>query len=273
MSGIKSIIAVPARLDSTRLPNKLTKIIKGKTIIERVLNQCKLAKGPEDIFLCTDSSELRDLVHKLGFKVLMTPKSCKSGSERISQVADNLIELAWSQENNGLSSYDLINEKEKETLIINVQGDQPFVNPKFIENIHNFFLKNQEIQMVTPIYKLAQDKIHSPNVVKVIKNFENKAIYFSRSAIPYIRDIKYDSWANYHQYWGHIGIYGYRGDLIRNWNNFKTSSFEDLEKLEQLKLIANGIPIECIEVSAPYLSIDSNEDLLEAKKIDSTKLF
>ncbi len=269
MTGIKSIIAVPARLESSRLPNKLTKSIKGKTIIERVLNQCKLAKGPEDIYLCTDSSELRDLVNKLGFEVLMTSKSCKSGSERISQVADNLINLAWSKENNGLGFHDLIKEKEKETLIINVQGDQPYVNPKFIENIHNFFLKNQEMQMATPIYKLAQDKIHSPNVVKVIKNSDNKAIYFSRAAIPYIRDIKPDQWASYHEYWGHIGIYGYRGDLIRNWNNFKNTSFEDLEKLEQLKLILNGIPVECIEVSAPNLSIDTNEDLLKARKIDN----
>ena len=93
---------------------------------------------------------------------------------------------------------------KKKTLIINVQGDQPFVNPKFIENIHKFFLKNQEIQIATPIYKLAQDKIHSPNVVKVIKNFENKAIYFSRSAIPYIRDFNYDSWARWRRWFTFI---------------------------------------------------------------------
>ncbi len=268
MTEIKSIIAVPARLESSRLPNKLTKKIKGKTVIERVLNQCKLAKGPEDVLLCTDSSELRDLVDKLGFKVLMTPKSCKSGSERISKIAENLIKLAWSSDKKNSEFDNFINNKEKETLIINVQGDQPFVDPTVIENMHNYFSKNNGIQMVTPIYKLNKEKIHSPNTVKVITNKENKAIYFSRSPIPFIRDIKPELWGDYHQYWGHMGIYGYRGDLIKKWDEFKNTNFENLEKLEQLRLIEAGIKIECIKVQSPCVSIDTNEDLIEARKVD-----
>ena len=266
---MKSIIAIPARLESSRLPNKLTKKIKGKMIIERVLNQCRLAKGPEDIFLCTDSNELKDKVLKLGFKVLMTPKSCKSGSERISKVADKLIKIAWSKDEKYSEFSDLIKIKEKETLIINVQGDQPFVDPKVIEKIHNSFCKNMSMQMITPIYKLGKEKIHSPNTVKVLTNYDNKAIYFSRAAIPFIRDIEPESWGDHHQYWGHMGIYGFRGDLIRNWNKLKFSTYENLEKLEQLRLIEAGIKIECIKVEAPNLSIDTNADLLEARRLDS----
>jgi len=272
MSDIKSIIAIPARLDSIRLPNKILKKIGSETMIERVLNQCKAAKGPSDVYLCTDSNKLKEFIENKGFKVLLTPNSCQSGSERISTVADKLIKAAWSINMNNEISNQILEEKEKNTLIINVQGDQPFINPNIIEKTHNLFLKEKNFfQVATPIYKLKQQNIHSPNIVKVILNHKNQAVYFSRAAIPYIRDVKHEEWANHHDYWGHIGIYGFRGDLIRKWNNIKISKHEKMEKLEQLRLIDAGIAISCIKVNDPILSIDTQNDLEEARKLLNLK--
>ena len=268
MNSFKSIIAIPGRLDSSRLPKKLLEDINGMKMIERVLFQCKKARGPIKVVLCTDSNELQRIATNNGFKVLMTSSNCSSGTERIAEVSKKLIEIAWNEDSNETLKEDQIEKKSKQTLIINVQGDQPFIDPLIIEKMHNFYSSMKEsIKVVTPIYKLKKEKIHRPEIVKVLLGLNNKAIYFSRSAVPHVRDVDPKHWANFADYWGHVGIYGVMSDILLNWSNILESPLEKVEKLEQLRFIESEIPINTFIVEDETLSIDTHKQLEHAKKI------
>ena len=269
MDSFRSIIAVPGRLESSRLPNKLIKDIGGKNMIQRVLERCKNSNGPKDVILCTDSDKLKEIANSIGFKVLMTPKECSSGSDRISRIKDELIKIAWSDYSKTFTKEDIKN-KASQTLIINVQGDQPFIDPLIIDKMHCFFSKNfSSLKVVTPVYKLKQEKIHKPENVKVLLDRNKRAIYFSRAALPFIRDVDPNEWAKFSDYWGHVGIYGVRADIFFNWKNLPESLLEKSEKLEQLRFIDSGIPINTFEVDSETMSIDTYEQLDEARKIIS----
>ncbi len=261
----KTIIAVPARLDSSRLPKKVLQDINGKTMLQRVLEQCKKVKIPSEIFLCTDSKKLSEIAENIGVKVYLTERDCKSGSERIASVIPELVKSSWEgfNQNNYLEE----DNKLEQTLVINVQADQPFLDPNIIKEMHHFFL-SQDItpEVVTPIYKLNKKDIHNSSVVKTLINKNGEAIYFSRSALPYIRDVEKKDWYKQYNYLGHVGIYGYRADILHKWFNYPFSNLEKSEKLEQLRLIDSGVKINTFEVEGDFLSIDTTEDLLEARK-------
>ena len=129
------------------------------------------------------------------------------------------------------------------------------------------FKKLKHPEVLTPIYNLEKKEIFNQNIVKVILNKKDEAILFSRSAIPFIRDIKKEEWHIHNNYWGHVGIYGFRGDILRQWKKFECSNLEKLEKLEQLRLIEAGVPIRCFKVDNPPLSVDTYEDLQLAREI------
>ena len=246
------IVAIPARLESSRLPNKVLADIGGKPMIKRVLTQCLKAKCVDELVLCTDSEYLHNKVRKWGFRSLITSKNCKSGSSRIASVINEL-----SQGN-----------RLEETLVINVQGDQPFINPEIIDQI---ILLAQDFDsipdVITPIYKIKNKDIHNPNIVKTLITNQKEILYFSRSALPYVRDKSREEWHSLYQYWGHVGIYAYRGDILKNWNSLPKSNLEELEKLEQLRLIDAGIKFKSMEVEGDFLSIDTQEQLDLARKL------
>ena len=249
------VVAIPARLDSSRLPNKLMADIGGQPMIKRVLIQCAKAKLIDDLILCTDSESLAIKANKWGFKSLITDKSFNSGSARIASVINKLA--------NG--------KKLNESMIINVQGDQPFIDPKIIDQIVCSAKKYETLpEVITPIYKIMNKDIHNPNLVKTLITNQKEILYFSRSALPYIRDESKEKWDSLYQYWGHVGIYAYRGDVLGKWDSFPQSSLEKLEKLEQLRLIDAGIKIKAIEVEGDFLSIDTQDQLDLARKISST---
>tara|TARA_B100000886_G_scaffold314366_1_gene251607 strand:+ start:160 stop:987 length:828 start_codon:yes stop_codon:yes gene_type:complete len=259
------LLVVPARLNSSRLPNKVLADIGGKSIINRVLEQCKKAINPSKIVLCTDSERLSLIAKKLNIKSLLTSESCDSGTDRISSVLDKLLEISWdsSKKNN----FKNINDLKKRTLIINVQGDQPFIDPEIIKEMYSFFYSHSELpEIVTPIFKLKKDNIHNPAVVKVLINKNCEAVYFSRSALPHIRDKNKDEWHLYYNYWGHVGIYGFRADILSIWRSLQLSQLESSEKLEQLRFIDAGIKINTYKVEGNCLSIDTNEQLEELRK-------
>ena len=261
----RTIIAIPARENSSRLPKKVIQDINGKPMLIRVLEQCKKVKIPSKLILCTDSHLLSDLAESIGVKSYLTNKSCKSGSERIASVIKKLVDYAWEDfvSNDHLTIYD----KLMQTLIINVQADQPFIDPNILEKIHNFFLAQDDTpEVVTPIYKLNEKDIHNNSVVKTLINQNGKAIYFSRAALPFIRDINKECWHKYYNYWGHVGIYGYRGDVLSNWFNYPSSDLEKSEKLEQLKLIDSEVKISTFQVKGDFLSVDTFEDLSVARQ-------
>ena len=252
----KCVVAVPARLQSSRLPNKVLADIGGKPMIQRVLERCREAQRLEAVVLCTDSSELKALAEGWGFPVLMTAESCNSGSERIASVAHPLMALAWGE----------AAPVAEETAVINVQGDQPFIDPAVIDAMAEKFQSQAPVPaVVTPVYGLKPDSVHNPNVVKTLLAHDGRALYFSRSAIPHVRDVAEAEWHQHTTYWGHVGMYGFRGDVLAAWDQLPASPLEDLERLEQLRLIEAGLTIATFRVQGTSLSVDTAEQLEQAR--------
>ncbi len=245
------VIAVPARIESSRLPKKVLADIEGEVMIKRVLKQCLKTKLTDEIFLCTDNEMIGKEGLEVNVNVIKTKKSCKSGSERIASVIDKLTKSEIPLE---------------KTLIINVQGDQPFLDPLIIDKLSEIFQKSKnKPEVITPIYQINKKYIHNPNVVKTIIDSNGKVIYFSRSAVPYIRGTKECEWYKHFNYWGHVGIYGFRGDILSKWNLLPKSKLENAEKLEQLRLIEAGINIFTFKVNGESLSVDTSEQLEMAR--------
>jgi len=248
----KIIVAIPARLESSRLPGKVMEDIAGKPMIRWVLENCARANTPSEIILCTDNSDLLEAAKQWGFNAVITSKTCESGSERIASVASKLI-----------GTY-----PPEEALIINVQGDQPFIDPKIIDALSNKFINQYpKPDVITPVYEMSAQKIHNPNVVKTLLTTNGKAIYFSRSALPHVRGVDESEWHKHSKYWGHVGIYGYRGDVLLNWLEMPYSPLENIEKLEQLRLIEAGYTIDTFKVNNESLSVDTMDQLIEARNI------
>lgn len=262
----RTVVAVPARLQSSRLPGKVLAEIGGKPMLQRVLEQCAKASGPAAVVLCTDSPQLKRLAESWGFSVLMTSPDCSSGSERIASVADQLVALAWNA-----SAADLENASRQQrlarTAVINVQGDQPFLDPAVVTAMDAEFRRRDPVPaVVTPVYRLQPDTIHNPAVVKTLLAHDGRALYFSRSAIPHVRDVDPADWHHHSPYWGHVGLYGFRGDVLAAWHQLPASPLEDLERLEQLRLIEAGHTIATFPVEGTSLSVDTPEQLEQARQ-------
>ena len=252
----KCVVAVPARLQSSRLPNKVLADIGGKPMIQRVLERCRESTAVDTVVLCTGSPELQQRAAVWGFPVLMTAESCSSGSDRIASVADALMELAWGN----------ATPVAEQTAVINVQGDQPFIDPQVIDAMAAEFRQLDPVPaVVTPVYGLKPETVHNPNVVKTLLAHDGRALYFSRSAIPHVRDVDPSEWHRHTTFWGHVGMYGFRGDVLAGWNRLPASPLEDLERLEQLRLIEAGLTIATFEVQGTSLSVDTAEQLEQAR--------
>ena len=252
----RNVVAVPARLQSSRLPNKVLAEIGGKPMIQRVLERCQQATAADAVVLCTDSPQLQALAQDWGFPVLMTSESCSSGSERIASVADALMALAWGN----------ADPVAEQTAVINVQGDQPFIDPAVIDAMVSEFRRRDPVPaVVTPVYGLSPETVHNPNVVKTLLAHDGRALYFSRSAIPHVRDVDPADWHRHTTYWGHVGMYGFRGDVLQGWDQLPRSPLEDLERLEQLRLIEAGHTIATFPVQGTSLSVDTAEQLDQAR--------
>ncbi|MBM5808752.1 MAG: 3-deoxy-manno-octulosonate cytidylyltransferase [Cyanobacteria bacterium M_surface_9_m1_291] len=256
---MRCVVAVPARLESSRLPGKVLADIGGIPMLQRVLERCCHASEPAAVVLCTDSQDLLDRAVAWGFDALLTSPSCESGSERIASVSEQLV-------TRGGGTTD-------DTLIINVQGDQPFIDPAVIDAMAaEFAVRTPTPEVLTPVYRMGADKVHNPNVVKTLLAADGRALYFSRSAIPHVRGVDPADWHAHSSYWGHVGIYGYRADVLMRWNQLPHSPLEHTEKLEQLRLIEAGIQVGTFPVEGESLSVDTSEQLEQARAIASTHI-
>ena len=263
----RSVVAVPARLASSRLPDKVLADIGGKPMIQRVLERCAQAQGPAAVVLCTDSERLQRLAAGWGYSVLMTAETCSSGSDRIASVADQLVALAWGEQTD---SWDTAQRQQRlvSTAVINVQGDQPFLDSAVVTQMVAEFGKRDPVPaVVTPVYRLSAATIHNPAVVKTLLAHDGRALYFSRSAVPHVRDVNPADWYQHASYWGHVGMYGFRGDVLAGWDQLPASPLEDLERLEQLRLIEAGHTITTFTVEGTSLSVDTPEQLDEARRL------
>ena len=245
---MKKVIIIPARLDSSRLPKKVLLDLKGKTVIQRVYEQCLKVKNVDGVYIATDSIEIKEVCETFTNKVVITKSTHQSGTDRIGEAVSAIAC----------------------DIVINVQGDEPLIEPSLIEALVNSF-SNSDISMASAMSKINNVKdLQNPNVVKVVTDFHNNALFFSRSLLPFPRDVKEISIAKErlkkYQFFRHIGIYGYRKDFLLKFVNMEQSYLEKVEKLEQLRALENGFKIKMIEADSSLLGIDTQEDYVEALK-------
>jgi len=245
---MKKVIVIPARLDSSRLPKKVLLDLNGKTVLQRVYEQCLKVKNVDEVYIATDSLEIKEVCETFTNKVIITKSTHQSGTDRIGEA---------------ISSIDC-------DIVINIQGDEPFIEPSLIEALVNSF-SNSDISMASAMSKINNVKdLHNSNVVKVVTDLHNNALFFSRSLLPFPRDVKEISIAKEvlekYQFFRHIGIYGYRKEFLLHYVNMEQSSLEKIEKLEQLRALENGFKIKMIETDSSLMGIDTLEDYEEALK-------
>jgi 3-deoxy-manno-octulosonate cytidylyltransferase (CMP-KDO synthetase) len=230
----KSLIVIPARYGSTRFPGKPLAMIQGMSMIQRVYHQCILSQA-HAVLVATDDERIFDHVRSFGGQVIMTSSAHSSGTDRCAEAARNCdIEF---------------------DLVVNVQGDEPFIDPVQIDQVIDVLLsKNASIAtLAVPIH--AQDELHDANRVKVVMSRDLRCLYFSRSAIPHDRDK-----TGVHAY-RHLGIYGFRREVLQEITRLEPSSLEKAEALEQLRWLENGYEIYAGITDNAALSVDVPEDI------------
>lgn len=240
------IVVIPARFSSSRLPGKPLADIAGKTMVERVYLQAK-ASGAQRVVVATDDTRVASEVARFGGEVCMTRPDHNSGTERLAEVVAQL-------------------QLPADTVVVNVQGDEPFIPPQIIEQVAHNLATQQKAQMATLAVPLLDAKeIANPNIVKVVSDKQGYALYFSRSVIPFDRDQQFQTELAAH-YRRHIGIYAYRAGFIQRYVSWPASTLEQIESLEQLRVLWHG---EAIHVDtaliAPPVGVDTPADLEHAR--------
>ena len=242
---MKCSIVIPARIGSVRFPRKVLANLCGKPIVQHVYENAKAAKITDDISILTDSEDIANVVKSFGGKVLMTSADCKCGADRIASVIDKI----------------------DGDLVINVQGDEPLLKPDIIAKVAKL-ANRSSASILTPIYKIReQSELDNPNRVKVAVGANMRAVYFSRSPIPFLRDVEKSQWLQKADFWGHIGIYGYTRSVLENYKNLKPSILEQYESLEQLRFLENGYSIDVVVVESSSIGIDFPSDLQVAEEM------
>lgn len=238
---------IPARYASSRFPGKPLAIIGDKPMIRLVYEQA--LKALDHVFVATDDSRIFDAVLAFGGKAIMTSDKHQSGTDRCAEA------VAKIEKETGLPA----------DVVINIQGDEPFIRPEQIELLKSCF-DDGEAQIATLIRAVSQgEDLVNPNQPKVIVSTKGYAIYFSRSVIPYFRGADLNEWASRHTYFKHIGIYAYRSDTLKTITRIPQSSLEKAESLEQNRWIENGFRIRTAVTQWENIGIDTPEDLEKAK--------
>lgn len=237
---MKILGIIPSRFASTRFPGKPLVEIEGKSMIQRVYEQAKKATCLSDVIVATDDERIFNHVSSFGGKVIMTSPSHESGTDRCAEVISKLT--------------------EKFDVVINIQGDEPFINPKQIDQLCACF-NDPQTQIATLIKKINADELFNINKPKVIKSIDDFAIYFSRNPIPFFRGVEKENWLKEHTYYKHIGIYGYTSKTLQKITQLPLSLLEKAEGLEQLRWLENGYKIKVAETNLEANSVDTPDDL------------
>ncbi len=242
---IRVLAIIPARYSSVRFPGKPLADINGKPMIQRVYEQVRKCSNIEDIIVATDDERIINIVEKFNGKAILTSNEHQSGTDRCAEVIQLL--------------------KYNYEVVLNVQGDEPFINPQQIEQLVNCFYK-PEIQIATLIKHITQSQeLFDSSKVKVVINEKSEAMYFSRSPIPFLRGVSEELWPENSTSYKHIGIYGYRTEVLNQIVKLPVHSLERAESLEQLRWLANGYNIQTALTDLESISVDTIEDLERAR--------
>ncbi len=241
---------IPARYASTRFPGKPLVEIQGKSMIQRTVEQAQKASTLAKVVVATD--DLRIAEHVLGFggEVVMTSENCLNGTERCAET------LAFLQKNG--ENYDII---------VNIQGDEPFIRPEQIDTISSILANNKQFHIATLIKKIeTESDLFNQNIVKAVVDTTGRALYFSRQTIPFLRGKEASDWLHSTQaFYKHIGMYAYRADYLHRLAHLSPTPLELAESLEQLRWLEHGFNIGTAITLFETIGIDTPEDLQKIK--------
>ena len=237
---------IPARYASTRFPAKPLAMLGGQTVIQRVYQQ--VSRVMDDVVVATDDERIEEAVKAFGGRVVMTRTDHKSGTDRCYEAYEKVGQ-----------NYDVV---------VNIQGDEPFIQPQQLEAIKACFDDNRT-QIATLVKPFTEadgiEALENPNSPKVVVDNDMRALYFSRSVIPYLRGIDRAQWLAHHTYYKHIGLYAYRVETLKEITTLPQSTLEKAESLEQLRWLQNGYVIKVGTTDVETIGIDTPEDLARAE--------
>jgi 3-deoxy-manno-octulosonate cytidylyltransferase (CMP-KDO synthetase) len=237
---------IPARYGSTRFPGKPLTLIDGKPMIRHVYERAVQSNSLTEVYVATDDLRIGEVVLGFGGNVIMTSSQARSGTDRCVEALEVL-------EKQG-KLYDVV---------INVQGDEPYIHPEQIDLAASCFM-NPEVEIATLAIRLkSEEELFNPNIIRVVFDIHKKALYFSRNPIPFVRNFEKKDWLNHHHFFKHIGIYAYRANILRQITLLQTSSLEQAESLEQLRWLENGFQIHVEITEFESIAVDTPEDLLK----------
>ena len=241
---MKAIGIIPSRYNSTRFPGKPLFCIAGTSMIQRVFEQAKKTQLLDDVYVATDDEKIFNHVKTFTDNVLMTSVHHNNGTERIAEAAE------------------ILGVDNQIGIVVNIQGDEPFIDPRQIDQVVKILTNNEKAQIATLKIKAENGEHDNPNKVKIVTSKEGKALYFSRSTIPFKRDASALT-----DYFVHVGIYAFRTQVLKKIVTLNVSSLEESEKLEQLRWLENDYDIYVEET--PYMSygIDTPEDVAKYMKM------
>ena len=245
---LRTLAIIPARYASTRFEGKPLAKLGGVSIIERVYR--RVAGVVTDVVVATDDERIRTAVEAFGGRVVMTSTSHRCGTDRCAEALDTIGD-----------DYDIV---------VNVQGDEPFIRREQIEALVECFAA-EDVAIATLARPFRREEgmaaVDNPNNVKVVRDAMGRALYFSRAAIPFIRDHKREAWLEHHNYLKHVGIYAFRGDVLRRVTRLEGGELERLEMLEQLRWLEQGYRIAVAVTDDESIGIDTPEDLARAEAL------
>jgi 3-deoxy-manno-octulosonate cytidylyltransferase (CMP-KDO synthetase) len=242
---MKFVGIIPARFASSRLPGKALQLIGNKPMIVHVLERVKSSLLGGDVYVATDDLRIKEAVEAAGGAAILTSPDHPSGTDRCHEAINSLDE-----------SFDFV---------LNIQGDEPFIDPEEINQLVKHCTSETEIAtLVQPVQ--SNEDLFNPNVVKVVQGVDRQALYFSRSAIPYNRNASDKDWLSDMEYWKHIGMYAYRTDILEKIHTLPAGTLEKSESLEQLRWLEHGLRISVFtSTGTPSIGIDTPDDLEKAR--------
>jgi len=242
----KIIGIIPSRYGSQRLPAKSLADIQGKPMVQHVYERASQSRFLTEVIVATDDERIETAVKKFGGKVVMTPMTIQSGSDRIAYAARSL----------------------DADIFVNVQGDEPLIEPKMIDQTIQLLIDDASVLVGTAVKKITQlDELLTPNIVKVVLDKNNFALYFTRSLVPFVRDSsEVTDWLTQAAFYKHFGLYVYRASFLQKFTSFASTPLEQTEKLEQLRILEHGYRIKAAITEYDSVPVDTQDDLDKVRR-------